>query len=333
MGRKTFREADNLISRTHNLSSQSMEKIRQKEEENEGWKRMTNYELKRDEILDKETEENLVKYPLGTMFKPNVLRRIGVLESYDTKTENDYSGTRFPSSSQVIDFVRGSLTFKTCKDCVEALEKLEEAAKDKKTCISEIGRVKNLFLKKFSGGGPIDSYADIKANILVEFEGKSMVCELQFLLETMIKAKRKNHEIYEIKRTTKFRENVVKVRDLYPTPEEEILAIAVRQNEKELGRFMLNHPYPYFDYFAKSNENGSSLIHYLAQSGSVKLMKLFLAGVSTKHASKFDVLNVRGEKNRTPLSFDVSKGHFEMVKVSTIPTFLRPLAHNSKLNT
>ncbi len=60
------------------------------------------------------------------------------------KTEDDYFDARFPSSSKVLDIVRGSLVFSNCKDCVEALETFEKVVKSKETYIKEIGRVKNM---------------------------------------------------------------------------------------------------------------------------------------------------------------------------------------------
>ncbi len=161
-------------------------------------------------------------------------------------------------------------------------------------------------------GEPIDSYADIKANVLVTVGQKSMVCELQFLLETMINAKKQTHPFYEIMRTETFRKNVEKVRNLYESPTEELLAIAMRQNVKELGRFILNHRD--FDFFAKHTAYGSSLIHYLAQGGSVKMMKLLLSTVSYDHRLE-DVLNMTASRGETPLSFAIRAVHLEMVKV------------------
>ncbi len=63
-----------------------------------------------------------------------------------SKTEIDYFNEPFPSSSRVLDIVRGSLTFSSCKDCVEALETLEKVVRAKKTCIKAIGRVKNMLV-------------------------------------------------------------------------------------------------------------------------------------------------------------------------------------------
>ncbi len=356
--------------------AKEIEQIRANEE---GWKEMVTYvgtrmysSVRQDAIISENSKENIVKYPLKPSFAEKELRRLGVLEVYDTrahlaklsvvahainekfheavrrifeidessgvskdgklryragplkdlvrsksKAENDYFSARFPTSSKVIDFVRGSLTFSSCKDCVEALRRLEKAVASKKTVLKEIGRVKNMFLEKRRKGESINSYADIKTNILVESGRRSMVCELQFLLKPMVKCKKDTHPIYEIMRTQTFRENIAKVRSLYTSSKEELLAIAMRQNEKELGRFMLNHPT--FKLFEEHTAGGLSLIHYLAQSGNVKLMKLLLSSLSPKQNLK-EVINMRGNAKKTPLFFAALHGQLDMAKVNGLFT-------------
>ncbi len=142
-----------------------------------------------------------------------------------------------------------------------------------------------------------NSYADLKANILVEVDHMSMVCELQFLLDFMIESKKKSHAIYEIVRTKSFVQNVAKSCGLYSSPTEEVLAIAMRQDYRALARFMVNHPS--FNYFEKHCDNGSSLIHFLAQGGSIKLMKL---------------LSFRGWNGCTSLMFAARSNQIKMVK-------------------
>ncbi len=173
---------------------------------------------------------------------------------------------------------------------------------------------KTRYLQKLERGEPIDDYADIKANLLVTVGRKSMVCELQFLLKTMINAKKQTHPFYEIKRTHASRQNVAKVRNLYESPTEELLAIAMRQNEKELARFMLKHRS--FDYFGKHTANGSSLIHYLSKGTSVKMMKILLSTLA-KDVLLENILTMKSPPyDKTPIHFAVSAGHLDMVKAS-----------------
>ncbi len=74
-------------------------------------------------------------------YRAGPLKDIGRCKS---KTEDDYFDARFPSSSKILDIVRGSLVFSSCKDCVAALDNLGKAVGTKQTCIKEVGRVKNM---------------------------------------------------------------------------------------------------------------------------------------------------------------------------------------------
>ncbi len=174
------------------------------------------------------------------------------------------------------------------------------------------------FLENERKGKSAYSYADLKANILVEVDHMSMVCELQFLLDFMIESKKKSHAIYEIMRSAPFVRNVAKICSLYSSPKEEVLAIAMRQDLKALGRFMVNHPK--FDYFVESGAlNESSLIHFISQGGNVKMFKFLLCARPPSMPLE-KVINLRGWDQNTPLMFAVD-GKIEMVKVSKLLSF------------
>ncbi len=61
-----------------------------------------------------------------------------------SKVENDYAREAFPTSAKIGDFIRCSLVFGKCEDCVEAIEILRKAAREGKTCVKGIGRIKNM---------------------------------------------------------------------------------------------------------------------------------------------------------------------------------------------
>ncbi len=207
-----------------------------KKEDPKWWDALSNYQeitrnVRQDSITDEKTQENLVRFPLEPAFPEKELRRLDLLDMYNTtshlgmlsviahainekfhaavrsifgidkdtgsskdntvqyssgpikalerckaKTENDYAEESFPSSSKVLDFVRGSLIFDKCIDCVKALDTLQEAAALGKTCIKRIGRIKNMFIGNRKKGLSPYSYADVKASVLVEIDRMSMVC-------------------------------------------------------------------------------------------------------------------------------------------------------------
>ncbi len=167
------------------------------------------------------------------------------------------------------------------------------------------------FLKKLKKKKPLNSYADLKVNLLVETRQKSMVCELQLLLEPMLIAKKKDHEIYEVLRTKEYRENVWNLFMLYSSPEEEIVAIAMRQDVKAMERFMINHPS--FDYLGKHTSNGDSLIHFIAAEGNVKMAAFLFSYIPPK--KREILINLRGNDSFTPLHCAAENGKLEMLKV------------------
>ena len=86
-----------------------------------------------------------------------------------------------------------------------------------------------MFLENAMEGLPLYTYADIKVNVLFERENKSMICEVQFLLDFMIHAKKLGHSIYEIQRTKEFKNNVFKLITLYKSRRIESHGIAERR--------------------------------------------------------------------------------------------------------
>ncbi len=141
-----------------------------------------------------------------------------------------------------------------------------------------------------------------------------MVCELQLLLAPMIDAKKKDHALYEIQRTREYRKNVSKLSTLYSTPEEEILAIAMRQDVKGMEAFIINHPN--FDYLAPHDAVGFSLIHYIVEQGNVKMMKFLVSYVPSEKVET--LLNLGGGNSRTPLIIAAEGGQLDMAKVKRI---------------
>ncbi len=169
------------------------------------------------------------------------------------------------------------------------------------------------FLQNKKKGKGLFSYADIKANVLVELDRTSMVCEVQFLMNWMIAAKKRGHSIYEVQRNLEFVENVHTLSSLYTGPNAELLAIAIRQDATALSKFMVNNPN--FEYFP-GVDGTSSLIHYLTQNGGVKLVKLLLS-ILPPGKDPLEVLNCRGENGLTPFMLAGRNNRLDMAKVCT----------------
>ncbi len=60
------------------------------------------------------------------------------------KAENDYSDKPFPTTAQIVDFIRCSLVFQKCEDFLQAIESLQKAVKSQKYSLKAICRLKNM---------------------------------------------------------------------------------------------------------------------------------------------------------------------------------------------
>ncbi len=147
----------------------------------------------------------------------------------------------------------------------------------------------------------------------------------------MIESKKRIHVIYEIQRTYEFVENVAKLSNLYSSPREEVMSIAMRNDERALGRFLVNNPR--LEYFSKA-KNTNSLVHFIGQAGGlltlpspfspsllptnltkigVKLMKLAICAIPSE-LSLERVVNLPGSHDYTPLVFAAFANRLHMVQ-------------------
>ena len=116
-------------------------------------------------------------------------------------------------------FIRGSLTFTDPQSMLNAMARLKLKIGNSHSCLKKLLRVKNMFQanKREYGTKKEDyfyKYADIKFNILMEYNGYSMIVELQFLLDFMMKAKSLSHQLYEIERNEQFIDDMTRIFDL-----------------------------------------------------------------------------------------------------------------------
>ncbi len=273
----------------------------------------------------------------GKNKEDTMLYRAGPIKGMErcrAKAENDYSHRHFPTTASIADFVRCSIVFSggffcffsfslsahplsfdffsDCGECVNAIEKLQSAAKSKKTPITAIARVKNMFKGNKREKLGLYSYADLKLNVLFEKNGKSMICEVQFLLDFMIFAKKLGHSIYEIQRNSEFIKNVYKLQTLFDNPWEELKAIALRNDVKSLGNWLVYHRN--VDFLVE--ENGKdTLVHALAKAGSKKGIEVLLSAFRNNEKKKAALFSLKNHNGKTPVEIAVRNNRFETFKV------------------
>ena len=109
----------------------------------------------------------------------------------------DYADRRFPNSACITDYVRCSLCFEDCISLLNGISIFTNAVEKGDTCLKKIIRIKNMFasskrqFEKANGGNKnkdkdknkndrswLLKYGDIKMNVMMQYDNKSMICEV-----------------------------------------------------------------------------------------------------------------------------------------------------------
>ena len=138
-----------------------------------------------------------------------------------TKADIEYSieeKRKWPYTQNIIDIIRCSVCFDTIEDLIDGINKfkliIDQFGKTdeygyyvsaESCCITQILRVKNGFLnfedKSWENNNLSDfNYQDVKFNVLIEYNQKQVIGEIQFLLSFMLNAKKMGHSIYSFNR-------------------------------------------------------------------------------------------------------------------------------------
>ena len=110
------------------------------------------------------------------------------------KSSTDYGNKQFPSVAHILDFLRCSVTFKSSKDMLFVMDEfIEIVGNGNGKCIREICRIKNGFEQILKWNSFKDcNYCDIKFNVIIYDKDtkQSQICEIQFLLDWLLHAKK-----------------------------------------------------------------------------------------------------------------------------------------------
>eukprot|EP01083_Nonionella_stella_P139374 425055_1 len=201
-----------------------------------------------------------------------------------------------------------------CMNCAEKQIK-------KRNSLKKILRIKNMFLdNKRENGNEWDlyRYADIKMGVLMEYNGQSMIVEVQFLLDWMLKAKSLGHGLYEIERNAEFIFDVNKIRHLAAKDDDNIdkslREAIIKGNENALATLILNEaPVD----LMKIDKTKNGLIHCAVESKHKKMVKFLLDTVqsdeSQEQFSKF--INMIGESGETAIQKAQGKQTADVLRV------------------
>ncbi len=187
-------------------------------------------------------------------------------------------------------------------------------------------------MRRFQGhireGNSIYSYSDLKASVLVEFQGYSMVCEVQFLVKWMLESKKKGHAIYEVVRMEEFIANVNTLNNIFSNAGDECLALAQRKDTKKLAKFIVNNPA--YELFPKA-ESEDSLPFIMASNDNIKGLQLLLSTVKDDK-ERLRIMKQSDGKGSTPILNAMrhgSKRVFEVYSSFSSLSSIRPVSQPS----
>ena len=113
---------------------------------------------------------------------------VAPVKSYDRcviQSETDYGGRVYPSVSNIVDFLRCSITYPNVKEMINGLKDFINKINNKEIeCLSKIMRIKNGFenVLKWTDSSKAD-YCDIKLNVIYNNKNhtQSMIIEIQLI--------------------------------------------------------------------------------------------------------------------------------------------------------
>ena len=109
-------------------------------------------------------------------------------------------GLCFTFTACILDIIRCTCVYKTPQDLISGVERVIDQIKKGDTPLKRVLRIKNLFYvnkqkaqakadqenRQLSKGDYLYQYADIKLNVAMDWNGMSIILELQFLLQFIL---------------------------------------------------------------------------------------------------------------------------------------------------
>merc|ERR1712228_527964 len=155
-------------------------------------------------ILDDAFQQNMMSITkeIGHEIGEKVTFRkepVKTLTCAKAEVENDYIAEQWPKSAKILNFNRCALQFETVASLMKFLKNFEVKVKNGTAgCVKEIIRCRNGWSVY---NEQLPSYADIKLNVLLKSEDdKSIIAEIQFLLDVMSAYKKVAHKLYSVER-------------------------------------------------------------------------------------------------------------------------------------
>ena len=226
-----------------------------------------------------------------------------------SKSENDYNNELYPTSGCVLDFNRCALTFKNIETLLSALNLFVNKVKYYQSGnIIKIVRCKNTFQKYVNDGA---GYADIKLNVIIKGKTNNIIGEVQFLLEPMLKFKKRGHSIYSIQRQKSFvKTSLSLILPQLLDKNKQLFVAGNMGNVKKICQIMVLNNLDKENIMKINNENKRTILHGICRLGHKKAFEFVQSIVA--HDLFMDRLLTKNTLKNT--SVDLSVSSVEMFK-------------------
>ena len=183
---------------------------------------------------------------------------------------------------------------------------------------------KNKNTKINDGDAYLYQFGDIKLNVLIEWNGMSLIGEISFLLNFMSDAKALGHGLYSVVRNAEFVQNVNKILEISHNKQEQLLMLIHSGNSSKNQQLLASLLFCYKNSldFEAFDDNGLNCIHYLAKSGNDKLFDILVSCIGDDTNSKNNIkilkkmLNMPAKSvyKHPPTHYAVEGGSLQMLK-------------------
>ena len=150
-------------------------------------------------------------------------------------------------------------------------------------------------------------YADIKMGVLMVHDGQSMIVEVQFLLDFMLKAKSLGHGLYEIERDKDFIHACYKIFEMDNGDLDAMIRSACMSGDENKLATLLLREAPVD--IVTLDDNKKATIHIACERGHKKILKFLLdtkqADGTAQEFKQF--INLRGYENATPAHYCIEE--------------------------
>ena len=240
----------------------------------------------------------------------SVLKKYGLYQSAPVKLEDrcvikaqtDYINKKYPSSANICDILRCSVTCDTPQMLLNAVNELTEQIKNGEIeGLVEVIRIKNGFenIKKWKNANDA-TYCDVKINIVfkdVNNTKVSMITEVQFLLKWLLHAKKLGHKYYNITRREDFmnriKNDIYNIDTNYTNYKNKITIIVNKRDINGIAQELMVQP----NLLLSIVWNGKPLLYYIGVADNFKIFELFLSGIF--HFNKYILGNNNSRKDLT----------------------------------